>query len=100
MDYHSEFRRSIDHPDDFWREQAEQIDWIKPPKTIWQPTDNGHGQWFPDGELNTSDVALDANIRAGRGDQTALIYDSPVTGSQRTYTYQELTDEVARFAGA
>ncbi len=100
MDYHSEFRRSIDHPDDFWREQAEQIDWIKPPKTIWQPTDNGHGQWFPDGELNTSDVALDANIRAGRGDQTALIYDSPVTGSQRTYTYQQLTDEVARFAGA
>ena len=100
MDYHSEFRRSIDHPDDFWREQAEQINWIKPPETIWQPTDNGHGMWFPDGELNTSDVALDANIRAGRGDQTALIYDSPVTGTQRTYTYQELTDEVARFAGA
>jgi len=100
MDYHSEFRRSIDHPDDFWREQAEQINWIKPPETIWQPTDNGHGKWFPDGELNTSDVALDANIRAGRGDQTALIYDSPVTGTQRTYTYQELTDEVARFAGA
>ncbi len=100
MDYHSEFRRSIDHPDDFWREQAEQIDWIQPPQTIWQPTDNGHGKWFPDGVLNTSDVALDANIRAGRGNQTALIYDSPVTGNQRTYTYQELTDEVARFAGA
>ncbi|WP_449285279.1 propionyl-CoA synthetase [Marinobacter sp. PE14] len=100
MDYHSEFRRSIDKPDDFWREQAEKIDWIEPPKTIWQPTDNGHGQWFPDGTLNTCDVALDANIRAGRGDQKALIYDSPVTDSQRSYTYNELTDEVARFAGA
>ena len=100
MDYHSEFRRSIDKPDDFWREQAEKIDWIEPPKTIWQPTDNGHGQWFPDGTLNTCDVALDANIRAGRGDQKALIYDSPVTDTQRSYTYNELTDEVARFAGA
>ena len=100
MDYHSEFRRSIDKPDEFWREQAEKIDWIEPPKTIWQPTDNGHGQWFPDGTLNTCDVALDANIRAGRGDQEALIYDSPVTDTQRSYTYNELTDEVARFAGA
>ncbi|MGB1479158.1 MAG: AMP-binding protein, partial [Marinobacter salsuginis] len=100
MDYHSEFRRSIDKPDDFWREQADRIDWIEPPKTIWQPTDNGHGQWFPDGTLNTCDVALDANIRAGRGEQKALIYDSPVTDTQRSYTYNELTDEVARFAGA
>ncbi|WP_417566912.1 propionyl-CoA synthetase [Marinobacter sp.] len=100
MDYHSEFRRSIHNPDDFWREQAEKIDWIEPPKTIWQPTDNGHGQWFPDGTLNTCDVALDANIRAGRGDQKALIYDSPVTNTTRSYTYSELTDEVARFAGA
>ncbi|MDN6318431.1 MAG: propionyl-CoA synthetase [Marinobacter sp.] len=100
MDYHSEFRRSIDHPEDFWREKAGSIDWIKPPETIWQATDNGHGQWFPDGTLNTSDAALDANVRAGRGDQAALVYDSPVTGAKRTYTYSELTDEVARFAGA
>ncbi|MDY6841951.1 MAG: propionyl-CoA synthetase [Pseudomonadota bacterium] len=100
MNYHSEFRRSIDKPDDFWREQAEKIDWIEPPKTIWQATDNGHGEWFPDGTLNTCDVALDANIRAGRGEQKALIYDSPVTDTQRSYTYNELTEEVSRFAGA
>jgi len=100
MDYHSEFRRSIDKPEEFWREQAGKIDWTQPPETIWQATDNGHGQWFPDGMLNTSDIALDANVRAGRGDQKALIYDSPVTGAKRTYTYNELTDEVARFAGA
>lgn len=100
MDYHSEFRQSIDQPDAFWREKASAIDWMEPPKTIWQPTDNGHGEWFPDGVLNTSDIALDANIRAGRGEQKALIYDSPVTGTTRSYTYNELTRAVAIFAGA
>lgn len=100
MDYRSEFRRSIDHPDEFWREQAANIDWIEAPKTIWYPTENGHGQWFPDGVLNTSDVALDANIRAGRGQQKALIYDSPVTGVTRSFTYNDLRDRVAVFAGA
>lgn len=99
MDYHSEFRQSIDRPEEFWREKASAIDWIEPPKTIWKPTDNGHGQWFPDGVLNTSDVALDANIRAGRGEQKALIYDSPVTGTTQSYTYNELTRAVATFAG-
>ncbi|MBL3556625.1 propionyl-CoA synthetase [Marinobacter sp. JB05H06] len=99
MDYHSEFRQSIDRPEEFWREKASAIDWIEPPKTIWTPTDNGHGQWFPDGVLNTSDVALDANIRAGRGEQKALIYDSPVTGTTQSYTYNELTRAVATFAG-
>ena len=100
MDYNSEFRRSIDKPEEFWREKAGSIDWIQPPETIWKATDNGHGRWFPDATLNTSDVALDANVRAGRGDQKALIYDSPVTGTKCSYTYTELTDEVARFAGA
>ena len=100
MSYNAEFRRSIDQRDDFWRDQAQNIDWIEPPKTIWQAKDNGHGEWFPDGVLNTSDVALDANIRAGRGDQTALIYDSPVTDTRQTFTYNELRDEVASFAGA
>jgi len=100
MDYNSEFRRSIDKPEEFWREKAGSIDWIQPPEAIWQATDNGHGKWFPDATLNTSDVALDANVRAGRGDQKALIYDSPVTGTKCSYTYTELTNEVARFAGA
>lgn len=100
MSYNSEFRRSIDQRDEFWREQAQNIAWIQPPETIWQAQDNGHGEWFQDGVMNTSDVALDANIRAGRGDQTALIYDSPVTNTQQTFTYNELRDEVAVFAGA
>ncbi|SFR48322.1 propionyl-CoA synthetase [Marinobacter daqiaonensis] len=99
MDYQTEFRRSIDQPEAFWRDKANAIDWIRPPEEIWKATDNGHGQWFPDGLINTCDVALDANIRAGRGDQTALIYDSPVTDTRQSYTYRELTDQVARFAG-
>ncbi|WP_166265927.1 propionyl-CoA synthetase [Marinobacter caseinilyticus] len=100
MGYHSEFQRSIEHPDDFWREQSELINWMTPPSVIWQPKSNGHGEWFPDGTLNSSDVALDANIRAGRGDQKAIIYDSPVTGQVSHLTYRELTDQVALFAGA
>ncbi len=99
MDYPSEFRRSLDQPERFWRGKANAIGWIRPPEVIWKATENGHGQWFPDGLLNSSDIALDANIRAGRGDQPALIYDSPVTNTQQTYTYHELTDQVARFAG-
>lgn len=99
MDYQSEFRRSVDQPEVFWRDKANAIDWIRPPEDIWKALDNGHGEWFPDGLINTCDVALDANIRAGRGDQKALIYDSPVTGTTRSYTYRELTDQVARFAG-
>ncbi|MEX0604176.1 MAG: propionyl-CoA synthetase [Marinobacter sp.] len=100
MGYHSEFDRSIKQSEDFWREQAEQLDWIESPSVIWEAKGNGHGDWFPDGILNTSDVALDANIRAGRGDQKALVYDSPVTGETRSLTYKELTHQVALFAGA
>ncbi len=100
MSYLSEFRRSIDNPEDFWQEKAKAVSWMEPPKTIWQATENGHGQWFPDGIMNSSDAALDANIRAGRGNQKALIYDSPVTGTQRSYTYSDLTEAVSLFAGA
>src|SRR6185312_10010569 len=56
-------------------------------------------RWFPDGRLNVCHNALDRHVDAGRGEQAALVYDSPVTGTQRTYTYAELRDEVAAFAG-
>ena len=63
------------------------------------PTRRPFDRWFPGGELNTCHNALDRHVDAGRGGQTALIYDSPVTGTVRSYTYTELRDEVARFAG-
>lgn len=100
MGYNSEFRRSIDNREGFWSEQAKHISWIREPEIIWRPIENGHGEWFADGMLNTCDLALDANIRAGRGEQNALIYDSPVTNSQQSFTYNELRDQVALFAGA
>ena len=60
---------------------------------------NGMADWFPDGELNVGYLALDAQVEAGRGEQTALIYDSPVTGNVQTYRYRELLDEVASLLG-
>jgi propionyl-CoA synthetase len=100
MSYSAEFQQSMRDPESFWRDRAQDVAWMRPPSIIWRSRPNGHGEWFPDGVLNTSDVALDANIRAGRGDQKALIHDSAATGEVRTLTYQQLTEQVARFAGA
>jgi propionyl-CoA synthetase len=100
MSYQQEYQRSIDNPEAFWREKASVLPWFKQPSTILATDDNGIARWFVDGELNTCFMALDAHIEQGRGEQAALIYDSPVTGSRRQYSYNELRDEVAVFAGA
>ncbi|MGY6630581.1 MAG: propionyl-CoA synthetase [Wenzhouxiangella sp.] len=86
-------------PDAFWLEQARRIRWFTPPTVGHEPSASGGTQWFADGQLNIAWLALDGQVSAGRGDHPALIYDSPVTGSQRTLTFAELTDEVARLAG-
>ena len=92
-------RRWQADPLGFWAEQARAIDWIVPPATVLE--DEGETwRWFPDGQLNTCALALDHHVDQGRGDQLALIHDSPVTGSQARWTYRELRDEVARLAGA
>ncbi|MGB3486387.1 MAG: acetate--CoA ligase [Mycobacterium sp.] len=93
------FEASIADPAGFWAQAAEAVTWTRAPQRILDDTDPPHYRWFPDGELNTCANALDRHVADGRGDQPALIYDSPVTGSQRTYTYAELLDETARFAG-
>jgi propionyl-CoA synthetase len=98
--YASAYRRSIEDPNGFWGDAAEAIDWIKPPTRVLDDSNPPFYRWFAGGVLNTCYNALDRHVIAGRGDQTALIYDSPVTGSQRTLTYAELLDQVARFAGA
>ncbi len=99
MSYQQEYQASIDHPQAFWRKQADKIQWFKEPSQILAKDANGIDRWFVDGELNTAYLALDYHVLNGRGDQLALIYDSPVTGSKRTYTYSELTEAVARTAG-
>ncbi|MEU3273601.1 propionyl-CoA synthetase [Saccharomonospora sp. NPDC006951] len=94
------YRRSLEDREGFWLEAAESISWSKPPSVALDTSRAPLYRWFPDGELNTSYNALDRHVEQGRGDQPALIWDSPVTQSQRRYTYAELRDEVARFAGA
>ncbi|MBV9096404.1 MAG: AMP-binding protein, partial [Streptosporangiaceae bacterium] len=97
--YAHEFHRSLADPDGFWGEAAKAVDWYKPPTVVLDASHAPFYHWFPDGMLNTCFNALDRHVRSGRGGQAALIYDSPVAGTQRRYTYAELTSEVARFAG-
>ena len=99
MSYLETFRESLEQPELFWRKQAKQIKWFEFPETILSQDEHGFYRWFSGGKLNTSYLALDVQIEEGRGSQTALIYDSPATNSQRKYTYLELRDEVAKFAG-
>ncbi|WP_256041507.1 AMP-binding protein [Cryobacterium sp. SO1] len=97
--YRDVWRRSIDEREGFWLDAARQIDWVSPPSaalTQRSPTDYS---WFADGTLNTSYNALDRHVLAGRGDHTALIYDSAMTGTKARISYSQLLDRVARFAG-
>ena len=98
--YRSEFQRSIESRDEFWLDAARAIDWTAMPTRALEDSNPPLYRWFPDGELNTCANALDRHVDGGRAEQPALIYDSPVTGSQRTYTYRELLDQTARFAAA
>ena len=97
--YQQTFRRSLADPEAFWGEAAELIDWYQQPTTVLDRSDAPLYRWFAGGALNTCFIAVDRHVRDGRGDQAAVIYDSPVTGAQRTMTYRELLDEVSRFAG-
>ena len=99
MGYQEEYRESIEQPEQFWRRQAEQIAWYEFPQSILTQNERGYPCWFQGGKLNSSYLALDHHVEAGRGGQLALIYDSPVTDSQRKFTFTELRDEVAKFAG-
>lgn len=97
--YEAAYRQSIAEPEVFWAEQAKQLTWFTFPSAILSTDENGFYRWYKGGKLNTSYLALDYHIEQGRGGQPALIYDSPVTSVQKTYTYAELRDEAARVAG-
>jgi propionyl-CoA synthetase len=98
--YRDLFDASITDPAAFWADAATAVTWVKPPERILDDTNPPFYRWFPDAELNTCANALDRHVEAGRGEQAALIYDSAVTDTKRTYTYAELLDQTARFAGA
>jgi propionyl-CoA synthetase len=99
-DFQSVYDRSLHDPDGFWAEAAEDVHWIKRWHKVLDDSNKPFYRWFSGGEVNTCYDALDVHIEGGRGDQAALIYDSPVTGKIKTFSYTELRDKVARFAGA
>ncbi|MFN0091885.1 MAG: propionyl-CoA synthetase [Acidimicrobiales bacterium] len=94
------YQRSLDDPEGFWGEAAAAIDWYEAPTRILDRSRPPFTRWFEGGVLNTCYNALDRHVAAGRADQPALIYDSPVTGVVQRFTYRELLEAVSRFAGA
>ena len=98
--YRTAYDQSINDPNAFWLAQADGIDWITAPTQALDDRTKPVYRWFPDAELNTSYNAIDRHIAAGRGDQNAIIYDSAMTGTKKTYTYNELLEKVELFAGA
>ena len=100
MSYKIMYQQSIEQPETFWAEAAQALHWDTPWTRVLDDSDAPFYQWFTGGEMNTCYNALDRHCENGRADQAALIYDSAVTGQSRTYSYTQLRDEVARFAGA
>ncbi|MDH4231721.1 MAG: propionyl-CoA synthetase [Nitrospirota bacterium] len=97
--YDEVFRQSIQDPEAFWGRAAEAIRWYRKWDKILDDTNKPFYRWFAGGELNTCYNALDTHVEGGRGDQVALIYDSPVTKTIQKFTYREVLDLVAKFAG-
>ncbi|MGY8958111.1 MAG: AMP-binding protein, partial [Alphaproteobacteria bacterium] len=93
------YQRSMDDPDGFWAEAAEDISWYKKWDKVLDDSNPPFYRWFPGAECNTCYNAVDRHVEDGRGDQAAIIYDSPITDSKRTITYLQLKDQVSRFAG-
>ncbi len=99
MKYDDIYKRSLEDPEAFWGEAAEEITWYKKWDKVLDDSNPPFYRWFVGGELNTCYNCLDRHADNGRGDQVALIYDSPVTNSIKKFTYSELRDTVATFAG-
>ncbi len=97
--YNRYYEQSIQDPDAFWRVPAEDCHWYKKWDKVLDDSNKPFYRWFSGGMVNTCFNALDYHIEKGLGDQAALIYDSPVTQTIKTYTYRQLRDETAKFAG-
>jgi propionyl-CoA synthetase len=96
--YHEVHARSLRDPEGFWAEAARDIDWIEPAKTIFDPAMGLYGRWFAGGVVNTCYNALDRHVAAGRGEQIALIHDSPLAGTVSRFTYAQMLTEVQTLA--
>lgn len=99
MNYQTLFKNSIENAQLFWSLQAKQIDWFNFPKEILTKDTHHYDQWFEDGTLNLSYLCIDKHINEGFGDQTAIIYDSPVTQTIQKISFHQLHQEVSKLAG-
>src|SRR5260370_33326685 len=97
--YHDTYARWQRDPLGFWGEAAADIDWLEKPKNIFDDTAGIYGRWFVGGVCNTCFNAVDRHVNAGRGEQTAIIYDSPLAGAKRTLTYHRLLTETQVLGG-
>jgi propionyl-CoA synthetase len=97
--YETEYRRSLDDPQEFWAEASAGIDWDTNWDRVLDDSSAPFYRWFAGGRLNTCYNALDRHVEAGRAEQAAIIYDSPLANARRTISYRELRDETALFAG-
>jgi propionyl-CoA synthetase len=97
--YHEVYARWQRDPQAFWGEAAADIDWFEKPKTVFDPAAGLYGRWFPDGVCNTCFNAVDRHVEAGRGEQAAIIYDSPLAGLKRVVTYHRLLTETQVLGG-
>ena len=94
------YEESLKNPEEFWKKISEDVFWFKKPTKILSKDNPPFYKWFNDGVTNTCYNALDVHIDQGRGDKTALIYDSPITGNKKQFSYKELRAKVSKFAGA
>lgn len=99
MKYSEVYKESILNPEKFWEEQANKLEWFSKPTTIVSNNENDYPVWFADGELNLCYLTIDKHIQDGFGEETALIYDSPVTQTIKKYTFNEVKEKVAKLAG-
>ena len=97
--YHEVYDRWQRDPEGFWGEAAQDIDWIEPPRQVFDPNAGVYGRWFTDGVCNTCWNAVDRHVMAGRGEQAAIIYDSPLADEKRAITYRRLQVETQVLAG-
>ena len=98
--YEQAYREALDDPRRFWARAAEDVEWLRRSRAVLNDADPLRATWFPGAKLNTCANALDLHVAGGRGEQAALVYDSAMTGEVRSFSYAELLDRVARFAGA
>ena len=96
--YHAVYEGWKSDPEGYWSRAAETIDWFTPSDKVFDPDQGPYGRWFAGATTNTCHNCLDRHVEGGRADQAAIIYDSPITGSKRTYSYGELLAEVKALA--